>query len=194
MLMTKRPVEAGDAGAREVAALHDDRGVERRRRRRSAISMPATPGNAMQRRRRRVALTTRDVLAERAQRVGHRQLRADGVAVGPRVRRRARSAGAARIALDDLRASSGLSRRRASSAVGLGHRVGVARRSVARGSRCRICSMRSWPRDRLVEDGTAAPARAAAAAAGRSAGAGTAPRARAPSVVCVRALSSPSAV
>ena len=40
-------VEPGDAGAREVAALHDDRGVELARRRVGAIPMSGTPGNAI---------------------------------------------------------------------------------------------------------------------------------------------------
>ena len=79
-------LEPGDAGARQVAALHDDRGVEvavdlgRRSR------CPATPGNAISGAGAGSALTTVDLLAERPQRVGHRQLRADRVAVGPRVR------------------------------------------------------------------------------------------------------------
>ena len=80
-------IEARDAGARQVAALHDDRGVEIARRRGRAIWMSGTPGNAMSGGGAASLLTTVDLLAERAQRVRHRQLRSDRVAVGPRVGR-----------------------------------------------------------------------------------------------------------
>ena len=80
----EEPVEPGDAGARQVAALHDDRRVEVAVVDPAAIRMSGTPGNAISGGGAASALTTTHVLAERAQRVRHRELRADGVAVGPR--------------------------------------------------------------------------------------------------------------
>ena len=84
MLMTNVPIQPGDAGPREVAALHDDRRVE--------VAVHAIGdldvGHARerhQRPRRRVGIHDADLFAERPQRERHRQLRADRVAVGPRM-------------------------------------------------------------------------------------------------------------
>ena len=82
MLMTKKrsspvtPVRARSPHSMMIAASKSPR-------RASAISMSATPGNAISGARRRIGVDDRDVLAERAQRIGHRELGADRVAVGP---------------------------------------------------------------------------------------------------------------
>ena len=78
-------IESLDAGSREIAALHDDRGVER------AVHAPGDldlrhAGKHHQRSRRGVMIDDRDLLAERAERIGHRQLRADRIAVRPGMR------------------------------------------------------------------------------------------------------------
>ena len=76
----ERPIEAGDAGASQVAALHDDRGVEftgdliRDHNPVDARKLPNRAGRC-------VFVDDRDVLAERLQRIGHRQLRADRIAI-----------------------------------------------------------------------------------------------------------------
>ena len=84
----EEPLQAGDAGARQVAALHDDDG-----RVVAGLDVDAIgdldvrhAGKLHQRRRRRVGVDDRHLLAERAQRIGGGQLRADRVAVGTRVR------------------------------------------------------------------------------------------------------------
>ena len=156
MLMTKKRSRPRDAGARQVAALHDDRGVERRRRRWSAISMSGTPGNGMSGGGAGSALTTRDLLAERAQRVGHRQLRADRVAVGPRVRGDARTAGAR-----GSRRRSAAARRSFVIGSSLIVRVGAGSACESRSAAARCDPGRRSTRRRR----TSAPARASAAAA-----------------------------
>ena len=86
MLMTKKRSRPATPVRAQVAALHDDRRVE------VAVDAPArsrcrgTPGNAISGGGAGSRVDDRDVLAERAQRVRHRQLRADRVAVRPRVR------------------------------------------------------------------------------------------------------------
>ena len=78
-------IQAGDAGPRQIAAFHDDRRVE--------VPVDAVRDldvghsrKGHQRSRRRVGVDDADLLAERAQRERHRHLRADRVAVRPRVR------------------------------------------------------------------------------------------------------------
>ena len=79
-------VEAFDAGPRQVAAFHDDRGIEQ------AVDVlrdddVVDAGKLLQRRRRRIGVDDEHLLAELAQRVGHGHLRPYGVAVRPSVRR-----------------------------------------------------------------------------------------------------------
>ena len=82
----EEPIEARDAGPRQIAAFHDDRGVEVAFDVVGNLDLGHAP-ERHQRRRRRVAVDDMDVLAERAQRVSHGELGADRVAVGSRVRR-----------------------------------------------------------------------------------------------------------
>ena len=85
MLMT-----TADPGPRRpcdrAAALHDDRGIVRRPRRVRAIDDPLGAGERAQRTGHRIPVDQVDVLAERIERERHRELRSDGVAIGPRVR------------------------------------------------------------------------------------------------------------
>ena len=82
----RRSVEAGDAGAIERAALHDERGVVRSRSTSRATRIWSTAGKRLQEVRRRRVHDDVGLLAERAQRQRHADGRADGVAVGPLMR------------------------------------------------------------------------------------------------------------
>ena len=85
MLMVKRPSSPLHPGARQVAALHDDQrvGVGRRPRARDLDAVDAGKLHVVLGR--GVGVDDADLLAERLEREGHRQLRADRVAVRPRV-------------------------------------------------------------------------------------------------------------
>ena len=122
----------------------------------------------MHRRRRRVAADDAHVLAELPQREGHRQLRADGVAVGARVRDDDEALPAADLVGDRARGASrrgrrghaGVGARRSSSQVALGARAAPLPRGGRGGS------ARCGPDARSIRrTGTRARARAAAAAA-----------------------------
>ena len=81
----EEPLEAFDAGARQVAALHDDGGVELADDFRRDADV-GHAGKLQERRRREVGVDDRDVFAHFFERVGHRELGADRVAVGTRMR------------------------------------------------------------------------------------------------------------
>ena len=152
MLIDEAALEAVDAGARQVAALHDDDGVARIVHALGDV-MSVDAGNSCERRRRRVAADDAHVLAQLAQRVGHRQRRADGVAVGPRVRRDDEPLPLADL-VGDL--PTGADQSRSGSRSGARRGSSTAARAFARAasSSCRsrrICSMRSWCADRFVE-------------------------------------------
>jgi hypothetical protein len=79
------PIEPVDTGALQVAALHDDRRVEI-----AADAIGDLDGRHARKRRERprrgIPVDDRHVLAHGAKGVGHRELRADGIAVGARMR------------------------------------------------------------------------------------------------------------
>jgi hypothetical protein len=84
----EEPFEAGDAGALQIAAFHDDDGGIASGLDRDAVGDldVGHAGKLHQRRRRGVGVDDRHLFAEGAERVGGRKLRPDGVAVGARVR------------------------------------------------------------------------------------------------------------
>ena len=81
----KKAVEAGYAGALQIAALHDDCGVEFPFHGRRDVNL-GNAGELHQRRRRRIGVDHLNLLAEGSQGIGHSELRPDRVAVGARMR------------------------------------------------------------------------------------------------------------
>ena len=195
--MMKRPSKPRDAGARQIAALHHDHRVGVGVGRHLGRDLDAIQaGEVVVVVGRGVGVDDARLLAERVEREGHRQLRADGVAVGPRVRGDQEALPGSGSRRESARPGTLRSRRR---------RCAVWRRITHRGSaRCgrarrggsrpaspsapvarsalmslRIRSMRSLPLDRFVEEELEHRAPASAAAGCRSGGAGTASPARA---------------
>ena len=81
------PLEAAHAGAAQVAALHDDHRVGVGVGRHLGRDLDALhAGEVVVVIGRAIGVDDARLLAERVERIGHRQLRADGVAVGARVR------------------------------------------------------------------------------------------------------------
>ena len=83
----REAIEAADPGAREVAALHDDRGVEVVLDGRSDADLRHA-GELHQRSGRRIGVDDVEGFAHLAERVAHGELRSDGIAIGAGVRRK----------------------------------------------------------------------------------------------------------
>ena len=188
------PFEAVDAGAGEVAAFHHDDGIDGAVRRDLARHLDAVhAGEVEVVLGRRVGVDDPDLLAERVEREGQRQLRSDRIAVRPCVRGQQEALPAY------MRGSSRICG--ATVAGGGRGRLPSAGQSVCASASCRVARVAAGVAARvgadLLEDSfdpvaaldrlrrrrTRARARASGAAAGRCGGAGTASRARARAAV-----------